>query len=168
MGKPISNRKFFRKNSKINVDLGQKYRNPGIVSCQSLCELWVLKSLVCFTHILPYSVMNPHLLIAADLARLHRTSLDLGNIIRMEGVRNYTRFISTHGQPTMTCRSLGSYIEKLPDQFIRVHKSHVINSGYILSINKENYCIFMQDGAKIPIARRKRAFILKLLKKGSI
>lgn len=108
--------------------------------------------------------MNPHLLIAADLARLHRTFLDLENVIRLEGVRNYTRFINLHGQPTITCRSLGIYSESLPAQFVRVHKRHVINCCFISSVDSSNLCIYMEDGAAIPIARRKRSTILKLLK----
>ncbi|WP_052308790.1 LytR/AlgR family response regulator transcription factor [Runella slithyformis] len=110
--------------------------------------------------------MNLHVLLPTDLTHLHRISFDPENIIRLEGVRNYTRFITTHQQPVMTCRSLGMYHERLPLQFIRVHKSHVINSRFIRSIDKDKDCIFMADGSSVPIARRKRSFILKLMKKG--
>ncbi|WP_428667528.1 LytR/AlgR family response regulator transcription factor [Runella sp.] len=107
--------------------------------------------------------MNPHLLIPTDLARLHRFSFNLESVTRLEGVRNYTRFIKVAGQPIMTCRPLGTYLDRLPEQFIRVHKSHVVNCQYILSVDSDNHCILMTDGTSIPIARRKRTSILKLL-----
>lgn len=109
--------------------------------------------------------MNPQLFISPNLGHQHFFSFDLESVVRLEGVRNYTRFIPAKGQPIITCRSLGIYLEQLPQQFVRVHKSYVINCRYILGIDPRSNSILMTDGTSIPISRRKRTAILRLLGK---
>ncbi|NBB21373.1 hypothetical protein GVN20_18550 [Runella sp. CRIBMP] len=109
--------------------------------------------------------MNPQLFISSNLGHQHFFSFDLESVVRLEGVRNYTRFIPAKGQPIITCRSLGIYLEQLPQQFVRVHKSYVINCRYILGIDPRSHSILMTDGTSIPISRRKRTAILRLLGK---
>jgi len=80
--------------------------------------------------------------------------LRIGDIIRLEADRNYTRFVLTDGRQLLTCKNLSSYESLLPESFVRVHKSHLLNRCYITALSKLQ--IQMQDGFVVKIARRKR------------
>ena len=76
-------------------------------------------------------------------------------IIRCEAVGNYTRFILKDKRPLLTSHTLKEYDELLTEQnFLRVHRAHLVNAGYIASFSKEHE-IRMLDGSTIPVSRRK-------------
>lgn len=76
-------------------------------------------------------------------------------IMRCEAVGNYTRFVLKDKKPVITSRTLKEYDDLLLEQnFLRVHRAHLINAGYISSFSKDHE-IKMQDGAVIPVSRRK-------------
>jgi len=48
--------------------------------------------------------------------------------------------------------------------FIRPHKSHLINIRYIKSfVRDEGGYIMMEDGSQVPVSRRKREKILEII-----
>lgn len=76
-------------------------------------------------------------------------------IIRCEAVGNYTRFVLKDKKPLLTSRTLKEYDDLLSEQrFLRVHRAHLVNSGYVTSFSKEHE-LKMQDGSVIPVSRRK-------------
>jgi len=76
-------------------------------------------------------------------------------IIRCEAVGNYTRFVLKDKKPLLTSHTLKEYDELLAEQnFLRVHRAHLINSDYITSFSKDHE-IKMYDGSIIPVSRRK-------------
>jgi len=76
-------------------------------------------------------------------------------IIRCEAVGNYTRFILKDKKPLLTSHTLKEYDDLLAEQnFLRVHRAHLVNPGYITSFSKEHE-IKMYDGSVIPVSRRK-------------
>ncbi|MEO8711204.1 MAG: LytTR family DNA-binding domain-containing protein, partial [Parafilimonas sp.] len=76
-------------------------------------------------------------------------------IIRCEAVGNYTRFVLKDKKPLLTSHTLKEYDELLAEQnFLRVHRAHLVNSGYISSFSKEHE-IKMHDGSIVPVSRRK-------------
>lgn len=76
-------------------------------------------------------------------------------IIRCEAVGNYTRFVLKDKRPLLTSHTLKEYDELLGEQdFLRVHRAHLINTGFISSFSKEHE-IKMCDGSVIPVSRRK-------------
>ncbi|XOV90480.1 MAG: LytTR family DNA-binding domain-containing protein [Pseudomonadota bacterium] len=60
---------------------------------------------------------------------------------------------------------LKEVLEQLPDNFIQVHRSHVVNTDFIDTVGREgrNYFVCMKDGSQIPVSRGKRDEILPLL-----
>jgi DNA-binding LytR/AlgR family response regulator len=78
----------------------------------------------------------------------------ISDIIRLEGDRNYTRFVMADGRRILTAKNLGAYELCLPSIFIRVHKRYMINLLWV--IDSEADCLYMGDGCKVQIARRKR------------
>lgn len=85
------------------------------------------------------------------------------SIIRCEGENNYTRFYFPDRRPLLVSRTLKDYEEILTDHdFIRVHKSHLINKQFVSYLDKESM-IYLKDGSQIPVSRRKKEEVFKLL-----
>ncbi|MEM7374464.1 MAG: LytTR family DNA-binding domain-containing protein [Bacteroidota bacterium] len=83
--------------------------------------------------------------------------VERNEIIRLEADNTYTTIFFTHQKKQCFTRSLKFYEKKLGDsQFMRVHKSHIINLKHVRSFYKINGGIVtMVDGSQIPISRRK-------------
>jgi two-component system, LytTR family, response regulator len=85
-------------------------------------------------------------------------------IIRCEAVGNYTRFYVSDNRQYLTSKTLGDYEELLlPCDFIRCHKSHLVNKKFISFIDHEGY-ITLKDSSKIEVSRRRKPEVLQALK----
>ena len=85
------------------------------------------------------------------------------DIIRLEGEGNYTKFIFTNRKPLIVSKIIKEYVEILVDfDFIRVHKSYLVNKKYIDHLDKEDV-LWLTDGSHISISRRKKEEVLKEL-----
>ena len=91
--------------------------------------------------------------------------VDVGNIIRCESDNYYTRFFFREGAPLLISKTLKENEELLSDHnFIRPHKSHLINIKYIKAFLRiDNGYIQMIDGSEIPVSRRKREKIIEII-----
>ncbi len=82
--------------------------------------------------------------------------LPVSTIIRVEALQNYTRFYLVDGSELVSTHNLSYYRLKLEEYgFYLCHKSYLIQLDKIVRYHKDGY-IEMQDGAMIPIARRRR------------
>jgi two-component system LytT family response regulator len=86
-------------------------------------------------------------------------------IIRCESDDYYTKFFLTDGKTILISKTLKQNEAMLSDfDFIRPHKSHLVNIKYIKSYLKvDGGYILMKDGCKIPVSRRKRDSIVSIL-----
>ncbi|OQA02231.1 MAG: Sensory transduction protein LytR [Bacteroidetes bacterium ADurb.Bin408] len=91
--------------------------------------------------------------------------VEIKHIIRLESDENYTRLFTASGKPYLSSKSIKYYEELLePFGFFRVHKSHVINTAYIVSVNKnDSGNVVVRDNTDIPIARRRKQEFLDFL-----
>ncbi|MCF8234451.1 MAG: LytTR family DNA-binding domain-containing protein [Bacteroidales bacterium] len=91
--------------------------------------------------------------------------VEISNIIRCESDNYYTRFFFNNGQKLLISKTLKENEELLADHnFIRPHKSHLINIRYIESFNRyEGGYIIMTDGSRIPVSRRKKEKIIDII-----
>lgn len=79
------------------------------------------------------------------------------DIIRCEGMSNYTKFFLSNHPPIITSKTIKEYEEiLLPHQFVRVHKSHLINAKYVKCYQAQNSNIIMNDGSQIEVSRRRK------------
>jgi two-component system, LytTR family, response regulator len=86
------------------------------------------------------------------------------NIIRLEGVGNYTRFFFTDHKPVLVSRIIKDYEEILLEfGFLRVHKSFLVNKKYITHYDKDGL-LWLTDGTHISVSRRKKEEVIKELK----
>jgi two-component system, sensor histidine kinase LadS len=88
------------------------------------------------------------------------------DIIRLEASGNYTYFsINNIANPTLGSYSIADFEPKLnPKNFLRVHKSHVVNMQYVIKYQKgDGGTLTLQDGMEIPVSRSRKEELLKRL-----
>ena len=87
------------------------------------------------------------------------------DIIRCESDNYYTMFYFTDGKKLLLSKTLKENEELLSEHnFIRPHKSHLINIKYIKSyLKNEGGLILMEDGSKVPVSRRKKENIIDII-----
>lgn len=87
-------------------------------------------------------------------------------ILVLRSERNYTRLYFSNGKKYLSSCTLGNLLYKLPaDLFIRIHHGHAVNRKYIKSVHKD--CVFLIDGSRWEISRRKQKQILQTLNAAS-
>jgi len=95
--------------------------------------------------------------------------LEFEQIIRFEGLQNYTRVFIKDGRSIVSTTNIGYYKTNLTDQgFFCCHKSHLVNEQHIVRYHKEG-TIELTDFSMVPVSRRKKQiFIDRVLEKYSI
>jgi len=89
----------------------------------------------------------------------------VSDIIRCESDDYYTRFYFLNGKKLMVSKTLKENEELLSaHNFIRPHKSHLVNVAYIKSFMRiDGGVIVMTDSSKIPVSRRKREKVIDII-----
>jgi two-component system LytT family response regulator len=91
--------------------------------------------------------------------------VDIDTILRMEADSNYTHIYLTDKQKLTSSKTLKDYEQMLMGQkFFRVHKTHIINLGYVKKyIKGEGGYVVMADGKSVEVSRQKKTELLALL-----
>src|SRR6185436_9644392 len=90
--------------------------------------------------------------------------LQPADIIRCEAVGNYTKFFVSGGKTYLISRTLGEYDTLLsPHQFIRTHKSHLVNKKFISFVDHDGFAV-LKDSSKVEVSRRRKEEVLLALK----
>lgn len=92
--------------------------------------------------------------------------VEIDQIMRIEANGSYSNFSLAQQQPLLVSRNLKEYEEILADHpdFIRVHRSHLINRQYVEKIIKTKApTLVMQDGQHITISLSRKDLIMQAL-----
>jgi len=91
--------------------------------------------------------------------------VEVKNIIRCESDGCYTRFILLEGKTIMVSKTLKDIEELLEEfNFIRPHKSHLINLTHVKTVNKiDGGTIVMSDASHVPVSRRRRELVVDFI-----
>ncbi|PWK23314.1 LytTr DNA-binding domain-containing protein [Arcicella aurantiaca] len=101
------------------------------------------------------NLLGKKYLLVPDQAKMRRVLLK--DIVRLEGVRNYTLIHLTNGEVMISSRTLKVYDYVLEGaDFLRIHKAHLINMKCLHRYEAEGMFAVMQNKDKISISRRKR------------
>lgn len=85
----------------------------------------------------------------------------LNEIIRIEGLQNFSRVYLSNGQILVSSCSIGVLRKALEkENFFSCHKSHVINVTHMVRFHKDGY-IEMSDTSSVPVSRRRREALLE-------
>jgi len=90
--------------------------------------------------------------------------VQITSIIRIQAESNYSRLYFEDEKTFLSSKTLKEYETILNKyNFIRVHKSHLINAKFILSYDKLGF-IILKDESKIEVSRRKKEYVLNSMK----
>lgn len=85
-------------------------------------------------------------------------------IIRCEAVGNYTKFFVEKNRTYLISKTLGEYDTLLsPHNFIRTHKSHLVNRKYISFIDHDGFAV-LKDNSRVEVSRRRKDEVMTALK----
>ncbi len=86
--------------------------------------------------------------------------VNLNTIRYIEGLKDYIKIYTDSPKPILTLSSLKAFEEKLPVNFIRVHRSYIVSLDHINSVQRNRIII---DKIRIPIGQNyKDEFIKKI------
>ncbi|MEM7040285.1 MAG: LytTR family DNA-binding domain-containing protein, partial [Bacteroidota bacterium] len=102
-------------------------------------------------------------LILRDKENIYVLMVD--EIVRLEGEGSYTTVFTRDGQKLVVSKNLKTYEKMLTDKgFFRPHTSHLINLAYLRKVSKKDgVMIVMADDSEIPLARRRKEELFRLL-----
>jgi len=91
--------------------------------------------------------------------------IQVSDILRCESDNYYTNFFFTDGTKLLISKTLKENEKMLKDHnFIRPHKSHLINIAYIKGYMKnDGGFILMSDNSKVPVSRRRKELIIETI-----
>jgi len=91
--------------------------------------------------------------------------VEIENIIRCESDGNYTTFYLNNSEKIMVSKNIKEYADLLSEHnFFRSHQSHLINLAYLLKYHKKDGgYIVMKDNSSVPLSKRKKEALLKLI-----
>lgn len=85
-------------------------------------------------------------------------------IVRCEAVGNYTKFYTVKNKTYLISKTLGEYDVLLSaHQFIRTHKSHLVNKKFISFIDHDGFAV-LKDNSKVEVSRRRKEEVMAALK----
>lgn len=85
------------------------------------------------------------------------------DIVRLEGVGNYTRFYMSNGEQHLSSKTLKEYADILQTHnFLRIHKSHLVNRSAIITYKNEG-AVALKENIVLPVSRQRRPEIKNLL-----
>lgn len=91
--------------------------------------------------------------------------IDVDDIIRCESDNYYTIIFFKDGTSLMVSKTLKDMEQKLEEyDFVRTHKSHLVNMRCIMNFIKDEMMVVMTDGTKVPVSKRKKEKILEVIK----
>lgn len=86
------------------------------------------------------------------------------DIVYMEADSNYTIFHLANGSKIVASKTMAEFEQQLPGGFFRIHKSFHINlSNVVEYIKKDGNSVMMNDGALLPVSRRKIQELMQAL-----
>lgn len=86
-------------------------------------------------------------------------------VIRMEADTSYTHIHLVNKKPFVASKTLKHFEEMLEGfNFIRTHKSHLVNARHITRISNDHDFILLTDDSKVEISRRKKEEVFQQLK----
>ena len=94
--------------------------------------------------------------------KIHLINVD--DIIRCESDNYYTIIYFKDGTNLMVSKTLKEIDQKLEEyDFVRTHKSHLVNMRCIKNFIKDEMMVVMTDDTKVPVSKRKKERILEVI-----
>lgn len=82
---------------------------------------------------------------------------DTRKIVFLKAAGDYVEIIFENGRHDLFTGTLTAMEEKLPDTFLRVHRSHIVNTAYVQRLERDPGGagnLLLSNGTRIPVSRR--------------
>lgn len=91
--------------------------------------------------------------------------INIEDIVRCQSENNYTTFFLNNNKKIIMSKTLKEYDNLLSENdFVRIHRSHLININYIERFDKKNTgSVFMKDNSIVPVSVRKKERLIQML-----
>lgn len=94
-------------------------------------------------------------------------TIDVKKIVLLQGNGNYTIVWLIDGKQLLSSATLGLYESLFEgNSFVRINRSYLVNACYIEKYQKNNATVFLTNGFKIKVSRRKKSIINNFLIRG--
>ncbi|WP_298427757.1 LytTR family DNA-binding domain-containing protein [uncultured Kordia sp.] len=70
--------------------------------------------------------------------------------------------IFTSDAKFLVYKSLKSFSETLPQNFVSIHRKHIVNINQIASVHPNDYMLTLKNGQNLPVSQRHRKLLLEL------
>jgi DNA-binding LytR/AlgR family response regulator len=85
-----------------------------------------------------------------------RRWVGLQEIVRLEGVGNYTTCYFADGSVLLVALTIRCLQDRIPaGVFVRPHKKHLVNRLHVASVQASTFAVQLTNGDKVDIARRR-------------
>lgn len=133
-------------------------------------EFDIRKSILKFRKLVPKKEEAQHTLCLKSYKDFH--FLDTNNILYLQADNNTTEFYMADGSVNNAYKTLKTFENKLPKNFVRIHQSYIVNTDYISRINfgKKN-CALKSVAKLLPFSKSYRENmdnLKQLLSKSSV
>lgn len=85
----------------------------------------------------------------------------LKDVMYIEGMNEYLKVHLTEGDPVLTHTTFRQIKERLPENFIHIHRSYIVNMTHVKEV--ERTVALMSDGARIPISESNKDSFMEYL-----
>lgn len=91
-------------------------------------------------------------------------SIYIKEIVRCEADSSYTTLYLENGHKIVVAKQLKEFDEMLsPNDFLRIHQSHLVNLNYVFYYQKGNNLLIMKDESAIPVSAKKKDELLSFI-----
>jgi len=88
------------------------------------------------------------------------------DIIRLESMGNYTTFYIEGQNKILVTKTMKEFETVLPQNFLRVHQSHLVNKNFIKSyVKTEGGYLLMKNETIVPVSVRKKPMVIEAISK---
>ncbi|WP_370276416.1 LytR/AlgR family response regulator transcription factor [Lutibacter sp. HS1-25] len=119
-------------------------------------ELFELKRNEAETVVQPLSMQTSDFIFVKS--EYENLKVNLNTILYIEGLKDYIKIYTSDPKPILTLNSLKAFEEKLPTNFIRVHRSFIVSLNHINSVQRNRIII---DKVYIPIGQNYKDDFIK-------
>jgi len=87
----------------------------------------------------------------------HMRSIDTQEIVHIDGAGDYSNIVLKTGKTYLHTQTLVNLEAELPLQFLRVHRSHIVNTDFVESLSRDpsgTGSLSLTNGDMVPVSRR--------------
>lgn len=124
-------------------------------------EFDIRKSILKLRKLLPEKEAEQHTLCLKSYKDFH--FLDTNEILYLQADNNTTEFHMADGSVNNAFKTLKTFENKLPKNFVRIHQSYIVNTNYISRINfGKNNCALKSVAKPLPFSKSYRENMAEL------